>query len=201
MKTGILAYYKKHAAFGLVSILLLTGCSFTEPHLSVFQGNYAVGRGDFHAATVSYLDALQYGEFLDIIHYNLGNVYYALGESVAALDAWEQALGSDSTLVQYSVFFNRGVLMYETGRYQESYTAFRDAVRLQPGSVAAKLNLELSYERMINAAALRSPAETSEDNNLPSLQAGDRRVLEFVRRREEQAWERNNFSAEAVTDW
>ncbi|AFG38562.1 tetratricopeptide repeat protein [Spirochaeta africana] len=185
----------------LASVVLLSSCALGEPHLSVFQGNYAFGRGDFQAATVSYLRALSHDSHTDIIQYNLGNVYHALGEADAATDAWETALTAESTEVQFAVHFNRGVLMYESGRYQESYRAFRDAVRINPRSVDAKLNLELAYERMSSTSAVRG--DTAESASAPSRELGaeDRRILEFIRRREVQSWDRPQQNEAPVLDW
>ncbi|THB62653.1 MAG: tetratricopeptide repeat protein [Spirochaetaceae bacterium] len=187
--------------FGLLLALpFFSSCSIGGAQLPVFQGNFAFGRGDFQSATVSYLRALSSGEHQDIIQYNLGNVYYALGEPVAAFDAWQEAGKSPLMDVQFAVFFNTGVLLFETGRYSESYAAFRDALRIQPGSVAARLNLELAYERMINAASVRPVSD--EKSPLPGLQAEQRRVLEFVRRREVQSWsERKREGSPVVSDW
>ena len=194
---------------GLVTGMLfvmpvLAGCAFGAPHLPVFQGNYAFGQGDFHTATVSYLRVSDLGDHADIVHYNLGNVYYALGEIEAALDAWEHALNSESVEVQYRTHFNKGLLLYETGRYSESYQAFRNAVRMVPQSIPAKLNLELAYERMSAAGSARAASETTAVQQSRGLGSEHRRILEFVRRREVQSWqtpEQSRTEESRIQDW
>ncbi|MFW5800637.1 MAG: tetratricopeptide repeat protein [Spirochaeta sp.] len=188
------------AAVSLFS-LCMYGCSLGEPHISVFQGNYAFGRGGYQEATVSYLRALSHDEYQDIIHYNLGNVYHALGEVNAATDAWETALGGSDPEVLFNVYFNRGVLMYESGKFQESYQSFRDAVRIMPNSIPAKLNLELAYERISSTRGTRSSSSVTDSGRSRNLNAEEQRILEFVRRREVQSWERPQQDDSAVPDW
>lgn len=188
----------------LFGMSLLSGCSFGTPHLPVFQGNYAFGRGDFQTATVSYLRVSDHSEYADKVQYNLGNVYYALGEIEAALDAWEHALNSESVEVQYRTHFNKGLLLYETGRYSESYQAFRNAVRMVPQSIPAKLNLELAYERMSAAGSARAASETTAVQQSRGLGSEHRRILEFVRRREVQSWqtpEQSRTEESRIQDW
>lgn len=186
--------------YPLFVIVMFSGCAFGGPHIAVFQGNYAFGRGDFQAATVSYLSALTADEHTSAIQYNLGNVYHALGERDAAQDAWGEALGGSNQEVLFRAYFNRGVLMYETANYLESYQAFRDAVRIRPQSADAKLNLELAYESISTGDSGRRARDEQDDR--PELSAENRRIMEFVRRREVQSWENERQTSEPdIADW
>ena len=176
----------------LVSVVLaaalLASCGVAEPHLSVLRGNYAFGQGRFQAATVDYLHALESEQLQEWIAYNLGNVYHALGESESALGMWQTARRSESETLLFGVHYNTGLLFYEAGRHREAYEQFVEALRLNPTSIAAKINLELALARVQAGDAVTAPRR--DDTAEPDGAAADesRRILEFIRRREEQRW-------------
>ena len=87
----------------------------------------------------------------------------------------------------FRVLFNRGVLAYELGRYQNAYEDFRNALELNPESVEAKINLEYSLERISSM----SSGEGSQ-TEAPSSGANDygevSRILNYLKRAETQVW-------------
>lgn len=183
--------------------LLLAGCAPVSSHLEVLQGNYFFSRGDYQESIVSYLTLLEEPEVGEYVSYNLGNVYQALGEGNAALRMWDQAEASDDLQLLYRVSFNRGVFHFERGEYEEAFDAFKEALRLNNGSLGAKINLELTLLRL-NAEEQLTP-QTGEQPSGESAEIGSEalRVLEFVRRKEQQRWEANREreSSEFQRDW
>ncbi|MFP4010518.1 MAG: tetratricopeptide repeat protein [Spirochaetaceae bacterium] len=184
------------AAAGLLAALLLLSSCGTETHLRVLRANYAFGQGRFQNATVDYLRAFETGEYGRWIAYNLGNVYYALGEVQAALGMWERAGDSDEADILFGVAFNKGVYYYERGRYRDAYTQFQRALEIDPGNVDAKVNLELAL-RKIRAGEQVVRGEPPEDGGeAEGNSAQTVRILEYVRRKEENRW----FAADDVED-
>lgn len=181
---------------GAIVILALSSCGLSEPHLSVLRGNHAFGQGRFPAATVHYLAAIERGQFAPWIAFNLGNVYHALGENESALGMWKTARDAPSEPLRFAVHFNTGVLLFDVGRYRDAYQEFVAALRLQPGSVSAKINLELSLAR---SRSSESVATLRRDES-PDVRAGSadeaRRILQFIRQREEPRW----FAVEEIVD-
>lgn len=185
-------------------VLLLGGCGQVGRQVAVLQGNYQFSQGKFQSATVHYLEALSPGDDRALVAFNLGNVYHALGESEAALRMWDQAEEGSGTDLLFGTSFNRGVLLYELGRYDEAVESFRYALQLRSDSVDAKINLELSLQKVTAAegtagsgAVPDSPTEESPpDENVE-------RVLEFVRRRGVERWIGNSDPAdeESARDW
>jgi tetratricopeptide (TPR) repeat protein len=190
---------------GLLGTLLLLGsCSLLEPHSSVVQGNYAYGQGDYQSATVAYLRALDEEEFDSFIQYNLANVYHALGESGAAFELWNRAAdGADEELL-FRISFNKGVAHYELGEYGQAFEELRNALTIKSSSVAAKRNLELTLRKLRASQSVQevsTQTESAEGDRAPSAEA--LRVLEYMRRKEEQRWfaSENAPTEESVKDW
>jgi tetratricopeptide (TPR) repeat protein len=174
--------------------LALSGCG-AEPHLRVLRGNYAYGQGRFQNATVDYLRAWENAEYQAWIAYNLGNVYYALGEVQAALGMWQRAQESDEADILFGVTFNKGVFYYERGRYQDAYTQFKHALEIDPANVDAKINLELALQKIrAGEQVVRGDPTAGGTEGGPTAQTV--RILEYVRRKEETRW----FATEEVED-
>jgi tetratricopeptide (TPR) repeat protein len=189
--------------FSPLLLILLGGCAPVGSHLEVLQGNYFFSRGDYQESIVSYLALLEEPEVGGYVSYNLGNVYQALGEGSAALRMWGQAEESEDKSLLYRVSFNRGVFHFERGEYEEAFDAFKEALRLNNGSLPAKINLELTLLRL-NAEEQLTP-QSGEQQSGESQEIGSEalRVLEFVRRKEQQRWEANREAqtSEFRRDW
>jgi tetratricopeptide (TPR) repeat protein len=188
----------RKARFRIVVLALaaaaLSGCGM-ESHIRVLRANYAYGQGRFQNATVDYLRAWEAAEYQPWIAYNLGNVYYALGEVQAALGMWQRAQESDEPDILFGVTFNKGVFYYERGRYQDAYTQFQHALEIDPASVDAKTNLELALQKIrAGEQVVRGDPTGGAGGEGPSPQTV--RILEYVRRKEETRW----FATEEVED-
>ncbi|MFW5643127.1 MAG: tetratricopeptide repeat protein [Alkalispirochaeta sp.] len=188
------------------ALILLGSCSGEWPHARVIQGNYNVSRGEYQRSIVDYLQARGETVYEPWIAYNLGNVYHFLGEADAALDQWDIAQETDVPDLQFGARFNRGVYYLEQGRYEAAVTAFRSALLVDPTSVAAKGNFEIALSRLQSASDFSGEEERlddtgDDDDATPETTAT--RMLDYVRRKEEQQWRAN---AEAQTpleeqDW
>ncbi|MEX2442009.1 MAG: tetratricopeptide repeat protein [Alkalispirochaeta sp.] len=186
--------------------LLLVSCNAYFPHLRVVRANYNVSRGEYQPAIVDYLRAQGISEYEPWLSYNLGTVYHYLGESGAAVDRWEAAWESDVDDLMYGARFNRGVFLFEQGRYTESFREFQYALRINPGSRAAKTNLELSIERIeagseLDGEGSRSSGDDENRNDTPD--GGGQRMLDYLRRKQEQQWRANQEQgvSDEAEDW
>jgi tetratricopeptide (TPR) repeat protein len=186
--------------------LFLVSCNAYFPHLRVVRANYNVSRGEYQPAIVDYLRAQGISEYEPWLSYNLGTVYHYLGESGAAVDRWEAAWESDVDDLMYGARFNRGVFLFEQGRFQDAFREFRYALRINPSSRAAKTNLELSIERIEAGSELegeRSRGAGSEGAGGSAPESGGQRMLDYLRRKQEQQWRANQEHSvtEETEDW
>jgi len=106
----------------VISVFLLGSCRDSASSTRVLEGNMSFARGQYQKSILKYLEANDSGNTgKDVVYYNLANVYYALGEGEAALRLWgivEEL--TDNTDILFRVSFNRGVLYYHWGRYDEA---------------------------------------------------------------------------------
>jgi len=198
-------------AFGLGT----SSCVLDSGSWELMLGNLSFSRGDWQASIVHYLKAQKSpGTDQAWVSYNLANVYYALGEFDAALRLWDTAALTRDADLRFNVLFNRGIALYESGRFYDSYTNFREALVLNASNLDAKRNLELAQKKVQMApqivaanVAVAAPANlagsattsttiATSSTTVPvagtptvvggGLSEESTRVLEYMRRREAQ---------------
>ena len=184
--------------------LLFSGCSDAGIYFKVTRGNFSYGQGEYEKSNIDYLHALEKEKSADIINYNLGNVYYALGEPAAAQEEWTKAENSENETLLFSIYFNLGVLQYDLGEYGKAYSNFKQALMTDPHEIDAKKNLELCLQKMQVKGITGSDAVKTDTSDLLESEDDEiRRILEFVRRKEE-GWLNTSgeqSSSSNVQDW
>lgn len=162
--------------------------------MSVLAGNYNYQVGEFQQATINYVNGLDSGKYSEWIYYNMGNVYFSLGESGAALDVWTKVDSVEDRGLRYRLNFNKGVLFYQMGRYEEAYELFKTALKAEPSSIDAKINLELTLGKL---AAPQSDSGGASGGSVEAVNPAETvRMLEYIRRKEGELW----FSSEKEKD-
>lgn len=167
----------------LLSFFLFTSCDEAAAAYRVAQGNYSYARGAYQKANLNYFMAEEKKAEPEIIAFNLGTVFYALGEVDSARELWGGVDPGEDRELAFRLIYNRGILQYREGAYHEAYDNFKKALQLNPASVEAKINLEHSFAKM-NARESGTPEAVP---GVPSVSAGSeevQRVLEFIRRNE-----------------
>ncbi len=178
---------EKNVLIAVVSLFLVS-CSPKNVIVPVLKGNYAYQRGEYQEAIVNYLSALSSERYQEWIRYNLGNVYRALGEGEAALEMWGMAETTQNPQVLFLVHFNRGTLYFELGNYRGAYEEFKQALELDHTSIDAKVNLEMSLEKIqAGKSEAVAPVKTQEDSK-QAIQDNLQRILEYVRNKEGDHW-------------
>lgn len=172
-------------AFLLVLITMLTSCKALSPGFSNYMGNMAFQQGDYQKATVFYLKALKREISQDILYYNMGNVFYALGEGEAAREIWLKAEESASLDIRFRIQFNMGVLYYQQGLYEEACNSFKTALSIRPENWETKANLELSLRKM---SKLESRSSIKNEGSGPALNDDSVRILQYIKKKEELYW-------------
>jgi len=172
-------------AIAVVFILIFSSCSNPSVYYSVWSGNNAFAGGDYQTSNTAYLKALEGDVHSAYVNYNLANVYYALGEGDAASAEWEKAVFTDSRELMFRTVYNRGVLEFETGNYEDAFGSFREALELNPDSLDSKINLEYSLRRMnanVDASETSASGAGSSDDGGSSDEI--KRILEFIKRKD-----------------
>ncbi len=196
----------RHSSFKLVRWIGLTAaalscfasCSFFEPGSSILRGNYAYQKGDYQTALLRYLSREDESRLQQRIIYNKAAVYYALGEGESALELWQSIDDDRDRELLFSASFNAGVVYYRSGRFVEAYHAFRRTLELNPASLDAKKNLELTLERL--EAESRTPDNRPEESS-EEVTDDARRILQYIKRKEGSRWKAQEESSDHVQDW
>jgi len=186
----------------LVAALSLVSCSDWGDGWDIIQGNAAFQRGDFQKASLSYLATLGTGDSRDVVNYNLGNVYNALGETNTALSVWARIVRPGSEELAYRLAFNKGYLLYQRGQYDQAVQEFRTALLMKPSSLDAKRNLEICLLKTQNfGSALPARARTADHTEPGETQKA---LLDYINRLEGTRWKANNrpdSTATSSSDW
>jgi tetratricopeptide (TPR) repeat protein len=197
----------------LPMLLLLASCSGTGASFAVLRGNLLFRGGEDALATYRYLQARQKGrDWQDWVDYDLGTLYVSLGEINPGLRALNRTLegfgelpaepGRSDRELFFRSYFNLGVARYEIGDYREAAAGFIQALRLKPDSWDAKINLELSLEGMMKAAASAriQPERLPDGGDEPEDPEMDE-VLESIHREERPAWVSAPSQERFEQDW
>ena len=173
-----------------VSLVLFGSCAPYASHWRVLKGNYDYVNGRYQPATVAYLGILEEGhEREEIIHYNLGNVFYALGETTAAEEEWSlAAVDRAGRELRFRTLFNQGNLYYELSQFAAAYASFREALILRPDHVDAKRNLELALLKLSSQQETSQVEAQGKASAAESPQEDVDRILEYIKRKEESQW-------------
>ncbi len=126
------------------------------------DGNRLYEEGRFEEAHERYLEALREAPDLPLALFNDGNALYESEEYVRALDAYRGAIESGDPALVAPAWYNLGNALYRQQRFGESVEAYRQALRIDPGQIDYKHNLELALEQQSEQP---EQAPDSEDGN------------------------------------
>jgi Ca-activated chloride channel family protein len=131
------------------AVLALAGCGSSAERLNN-DGNEAFGEQDYEGAMAAYRQAQGESPELAEPHYNAANTHYRQQAYDQAQKEIEQALVSDQAqegLDQLS-YYNLGNTLAQAQQYETAIEAYKEALRLDPGDLEAKQNLELALRKL-----------------------------------------------------
>jgi len=191
------------AVFTVMVLLLLTSCHIVISYYDVLRGNYMFYLGRYQDALIYYYKVDQLKRHSSRVRYNIGNVYWALGESDVALDTWARIEHSDDQTdddILLGISFNRGLLYYEQGHFQQAYQNFIRALSIDPSHVEAKVNLELALKKL---RASQQISRMEQGGAKKQVDVTTERILSYIKRKEGVQW-RARFSGKrspSLRDW
>jgi Ca-activated chloride channel family protein len=185
---------------GFFFIFLFSSCS--RGKLFIMEANYLNSRGRFDEAMASYLKALEYEEAAPYAEYGLGSVFYSLDEGKAALERFGNSKKILETLsaeshreLRYRNNYNSGVVFFGEGDFSAAVSAFKEALRIDPGKIEAKRNLELSLMSLARESVLlkERAGEGNEENQRQETRAV---LFEYLRQKEQNQWKSREWTPE-----
>ncbi|GMR12811.1 MAG: hypothetical protein BMS9Abin29_1004 [Gemmatimonadota bacterium] len=137
----------------LIALAVLTGvgggpAAAQAGRTEVEEGNRLYEEGRFGEAHAKYLEALRRAPGTDLIRFNDGNALYMSEEFQRALDAYRAAIESGDPALAGPAWYNVGNALYRQQQLPEALEAYKQALRVSPGDIDAKHNLERVLEKM-----------------------------------------------------
>ena len=177
--------------------LSLTACGRVADYARIVEANRLHERGDYQGAIVAYLKAGR-SAFPATVDYDLANVYARLCEYEAAAELYASARLAGDRGIAADARFNEGVALFERGRYEESWKAFRAALEdsESAGDFAreARRNLELAW-RAWKKSDLAKPRTIAADSRGEASK--DESELRLLQRLETGRWKPGALSSSA----
>ncbi|MGL1892340.1 MAG: tetratricopeptide repeat protein [Spirochaetaceae bacterium] len=189
----------------LITIIFLTtfvtSCDRLVQSSTILAGNQKFRSGRYQEAIIDYLKGVDSKTNKDYFYYNLGNVYSSLGEYPSAFTVWNLADGQENSSLEFSILYNMGYLEYQEGNYEDAYLHYRQALKLMPSNISAKINLELSLNKM-SAANYNQTPELSDNDTTPAGASDETtRILEYVKQKEAMTWGTSHQNQDVENDW
>jgi tetratricopeptide (TPR) repeat protein len=165
--------------------MILCSCGKVSADLKVLEGNDAYGRGDPDAAIAAYLDAEAEPEASPWIRYNIASAYLAKGAAQAALEMLSSIDTRSDRELSFLVKYNEGCAELSLEHWDRAWSAFKDALLIDPSDIGAKRNAEYADERRKDVSGSSTSAFGSVDIDSDPAISGARRL---IRRTEEARW-------------
>ncbi len=132
----------------LFALLLLTACGGAKTEKMIESGNQAFADEAYETALEAYVQAAAAEPELAEPLYNAANVHYRQGAFDQAGETMAVALSRADETLSAAAQFNLGNSRFQTEQYAEAAAAFKDALRLNPDDLEAKVNLELTLQKL-----------------------------------------------------
>lgn len=182
-----------------VAVMFAAGCSGSGQVFDITAGNYRYSGGDFTGATLAYLNALEKEQTDPRARYDLGNVYIALGEPEFGERELLVAASSGDRESAFRSRFNLGLVYAEQGEYRTSIESFKHALRIDPGSVVAKRNLEIVIRKLENENERRASGQSGETRMTSQV----KETLKNAQDKEVFVWKpgKSGSGSDSARDW
>jgi hypothetical protein len=129
------------------AVLLTLFAKTTTANADIAAGNQAYTAQDYATALQRYTAAQAQAPAQVEPAYNAANTYYRQHELEKARQTLEPTLALPQTALAEFVHFNLGNIAYNAQQFDIAIAQYEDALRLQPGDVDAKYNLELALQQ------------------------------------------------------
>jgi Ca-activated chloride channel family protein len=137
---------------GLTLVLLalvIGGCGGNSLRDDNADANRLFAAGDYEDALAAYQELLSQRPDVPELSYNVGNTLNRLEEYERAVAETQRALPPDDAKLGAATFYALGNHLYALDELEQAYTAYRNALVLDPHDGDAKYNLELTLLRLM----------------------------------------------------
>jgi Ca-activated chloride channel family protein len=112
------------------------------------KGNRLYAEGDFDKALTEYRGAQVLAPDLPVLSFNAGDALFRKGEFPDAIREFGNAAASKDPILSSAALYNAGTAFMQAGQLDTAVEALKSSLKLNPGDVDAKQNLELALQMM-----------------------------------------------------
>ncbi|MDE0074422.1 MAG: tetratricopeptide repeat protein [Gammaproteobacteria bacterium] len=150
----------------MAGAFLLPGALSAQRSL-VEEANRLYAEGRYAEAHEMYLEALRENPGSPLIRFNEGNALYQNQEFERALEAYRDAIQSGDTALAEGAWYNLGNSLFRQQQLDASLEAYKQALRINPGDLDAKHNLERVLEQMEEQENQQDQNQENQDQQQP----------------------------------
>ncbi len=163
----------------LAVFLMATLLPFGGPaHRKTEEGNREYDAQEYEEALRLYTEAqVELPEAPELL-YDIGNVLYRRGDYDGAEEAWRKAQETASPSLQPDIAHNLGNARFRKQEFQEAADAYRQSLKLRPGDLDTKRNLELAARRLQEQQKQEEPSPQQQDQEKDEDQKQDNQPQE-----------------------
>lgn len=122
----------------------------------------------------------------------IGSVYLMQNEDVSALSRFDGIrLGSDKQL-DSNIYYQKGIIAFKNQDYLNAVMLFKKSLELEPDSIDAKINFELSMRYLKKQKDKPQSTENSGVSEHEEDDPSDRAILNLIRKKEKEQWRNKN---------
>ena len=148
----------------------------------LYKGNEAYKAKAYPEAEKAYREALKRSPASVTARFNLGNTLYREKKATEAIPYFDAIARSDAEEdVRAIAFYNKGVLLSQLRKIDESIVAYKQALRLNPSDSLARENLQ----RAMNEKKQQQRSAQPESKKQPST-LNKQQVLQLLNAMQEQ---------------
>ncbi len=145
--------------------ILLTIQSYAAVQQQIRQGNRKYHTEHYTDAQNCYNRAQVDAPDMPIIDYNLGNVYYRLGNYEMAIDAYNKAIGSKDAQLRCKAYHNIGNTYFQQSNYQSAIENYKESLRINPDNADTKYNYALAIKKLSEQQQQTNQQQQKQNNH------------------------------------
>ena len=197
-------YFKKRKSIltSLVILFTFTSCSsHFDSSMQILHGTWDWYQHKYNSSVASFYRSMNQAqadadrELLSYSVYNLGVSYLMQNEDTSSFMRFSEIDEDSPKELKFRSFYNRGIIAYGRGDYDEAAENFRQALKIDGKRMNAKVNLELSLGKRVKNAENKDNLITpvSEKNGSNSMENS---VFSRIRENDINRWK--NMSVESA---
>ena len=159
-----LAFPPMAGVFLMAGAALLVPGALNAQRSLVEEANRLYAEGRYDEAHEMYLEALRENPGSPLIRFNEGNALYQNQDFERALEAYRDAIESGDTALAEGAWYNLGNSLFRQQQLDASLEAYKQALRINPGDLDAKHNLERVLEQMEDQENQENQQDQNQDD-------------------------------------